>query len=61
MLADALIIKRLHTLKVTVGLFVPLNPPPPLTKDLLEIIVEQPRECFFLLLKHTHVNVIFYS
>lgn len=59
--ADALIIKRLHTLKVTVGLFVPLTAPHPLTKDLLEITVEQPREYFFLLLKHTHVNVIFYS
>lgn len=27
--ADALIIKRLHTLKVTVGLFVPLTAPHP--------------------------------
>lgn len=31
-----------------------------ITKDLFEIIVEQPGQHFFLLLKHTHVNIIFY-
>lgn len=56
----ATLIIRRRTLKATVTLFVSyiffLSSP----KDLFEIIVEQPRQLFFLLLKHAHVNIIFY-
>lgn len=49
-----------YTLNVTMTLFVCLFFFV-ITKDLFEIIVEQPGQHFFLLLKHTHVNIIFYS